>query len=105
MVVYTLGLEILGCYVVFQEGVDKLLLFCFITDFFIISEQMELSGGGIPGSSRTRCRAITRPYKAIVQKQSVIFTERIDLSLGDDGRKKLPEVFRTFAPCLKTRAM
>ena len=25
------------------------------------------------------------PYKAIVQKQSVIFDERIDLSLGDDG--------------------
>ena len=25
------------------------------------------------------------PYKAIVQKQSMIFTVRIDLSLGDDG--------------------
>ena len=30
----------------------------------------------------------TDPYKAIVQKQSVIFSVRVGLSLGDDGRKK-----------------
>ena len=42
------------------------------------------------------------PYKAIVQKQSIVFSRRIDLSLGDDGRKKFSEVFRAFVSCLQT---
>lgn len=37
------------------------------------------------------------PYKAIVQKQSEQFTVRGHLSLDDDGRKKLSEVYRAFA--------
>ena len=32
------------------------------------------------------CHYKTDPYKAIVQKQSVIFAVRVHLSLGDDGR-------------------
>ena len=31
------------------------------------------------------CHYKTDPYKAIVQKQSVIFAVRVHLSLGDDG--------------------
>ena len=31
------------------------------------------------------CHYKTDPYKAIVQKQSMIFTVRVDLSLGIDG--------------------
>ena len=42
------------------------------------------------------------PYKATVQKQSVIFAAGIHSSLGDDGRKKRSEVCRAFAPCLQT---
>ena len=39
------------------------------------------------------------------QNRSVFQSQRIDLSLGEDGRKKLSEVCRAFAPCLQTRSM
>ena len=48
------------------------------------------------------CHYKIDPYKAIVQKQSVIFSVGVDLFLGDDGRKKFSEVFRAFTPCLQT---
>ena len=48
------------------------------------------------------CHYKTDPYKAIVQKQSMIFAVRVHLSLGADGCKKLSEVCRAFAPCLQT---
>ena len=42
------------------------------------------------------------PYRKFFRNRSMVFSQRIDLSLGDDGRKKLPEIFRAFAPCLQT---
>ena len=45
----------------------------------------------------------TDPQSKFFRNQSVFFCQRIDLSLGDDGSKKLSEIFRAFAPCLQTK--
>ena len=45
------------------------------------------------------------PYAYFFRNRSEIFSQRIDLSLGDDGRKKLSEVYRAFTSCLQTRSM
>ena len=42
------------------------------------------------------------PQSKYFRNRSISFCQRIDLSLGDDGRKKLSEVFRAFAPCAQT---
>ena len=40
------------------------------------------------------------PQGKFFRNRSVFFGRWIDLSLGEDGRKKLSEVFGAFAPCL-----
>ena len=45
------------------------------------------------------------PYRKFFRNRSVFFGPWADLSLGDDGHKKLSEVCRAFAPCLQTNLM
>ena len=49
------------------------------------------------------CHYKIDPYKAIVQKQSIIFSMRVHLSLGDDGRCTRPLSSGGATPCLQTK--
>ena len=42
------------------------------------------------------------PQNKIFRNRSMVFSQRIELPLGDDGRKKCSEVCRAFAPFLQT---